>query len=616
MHKLIWSTIFIVTFFAVSNSAFATSDISAEMRLASSRQWLNILHLKRTLLGNYLSRINANSPFFISPDGAQNPLQELQATIGAFKNPDAFLQKNMGHPQCLFPARLKLIKKHLGLDFSKINCTGLEKWKAQIQADHIFILYASQFISNPASVMGHTFIKFHSQATTDYLNIAIGYAANVPEDAGPFEYAYKGLFGGFKGVFSQYPFYEKIHEYNYMERRDLWEYRLALTAEQKDLFLDHFWELTFAAHFNYYFIDENCSYMLLSMIQAIIPDLNLVADTGLYVAPIETIKILRDKGLIDQERFLPSIRKRLLAQYYQLSNQQKKSFHHILEKKILDVSNDALLLDTLLEYFELQKQLNKGVIPSQFTALRQQVLLNRALDDSMKHDTVEQPKSPLSGHGIVNLEGTWGSDSTLKDFFGFNLRPGAHTLSDRDVGYLRNSEFNFFQLNFKHLRESNKTKLTDIQLVSVANLPDFDLLDPQISWAFATALNFDTSTRLSLAPALGLNFSLGSKVHFNIMQDNQLHYHFDQQSRPFTLAPGALARLIFNYHDKMKLILGNKIFHHFFQHNDDNFAQTFFQARLYNIFPQINLGIDNNITHNISAHSTSSRHELKVIYDF
>ena len=48
---------------------------------------------------------------------------------------------------------------------------------------------------------------------------ALNYAANAnPSDNGAF-YAYKGIFGGYPGVFSIVPYYQKIKEYSELENR-------------------------------------------------------------------------------------------------------------------------------------------------------------------------------------------------------------------------------------------------------------------------------------------------------------------------------------------------------------------------------------------------------------
>lgn len=55
-----------------------------------------------------------------------------------------------------------------------------------------------------------------------------------------------------------------------MDFRDIWEYDLAFSQEEMDRMLLHVWELFFT-NFDYY-IKENFSYHLLSLIEAAKPD--------------------------------------------------------------------------------------------------------------------------------------------------------------------------------------------------------------------------------------------------------------------------------------------------------------------------------------------------------
>ena len=96
-----------------------------------------------------------------------------------------------------------------------------------------------------------------------------------------------------------------MKRYGDVENRDIWEYRLALTGEEVLRMLMHVWELK-AAYFDYYFLDENCSYHLLSLLEAARPSLHLLDQFGLWAVPADTVRSVAEvKDLISSVTFRP-----------------------------------------------------------------------------------------------------------------------------------------------------------------------------------------------------------------------------------------------------------------------------------------------------------------------
>ncbi len=115
-------------------------------------------------------------------------------------------------------------------------------------------------------MFGHTLLRVDSKTRdeqTRLLDFTINYAASTHQERG-ISFALKGLFGGYQGSFSVAPYYAQVKKYGDLENRDIWEYRLARLTKKVLRMLMHAWELK-SAHFDYYFLDENCSYQLLSL---------------------------------------------------------------------------------------------------------------------------------------------------------------------------------------------------------------------------------------------------------------------------------------------------------------------------------------------------------------
>src|SRR5262249_7729129 len=110
--------------------------------------------------------------------------------------------------QCTFPARYRWLKEQLGFEPDRLadeTCDRFIAWKTALQPQSATFIFASYFISNPASAFGHTLIRFDKAERGEgerLLDYAVNFAAAVPDDENGFVYAYNGLFGGYRGYFS------------------------------------------------------------------------------------------------------------------------------------------------------------------------------------------------------------------------------------------------------------------------------------------------------------------------------------------------------------------------------------------------------------------------------
>ena len=294
--------------------------------VAHSKVWLRLLHYKMDWLGR--SRSLADGPeFFFSLAGNKDPKAELLATIEAFSK-DIKVGKLKQHPQCAFPERYSFLKSELHFEIKNVSCPELERFLNIFNAKSVTLVYSSAFASNPVSIFGHTFLRFNTNAEnkSDLLDWGLNYSAKVPADENRVLYAFRGIFGGYRGELSIEPYYAKVNEYNNSESRNLWEYDLNLTAEQTRHMLMHAWELDNATWFDYYFLDENCSYLLLSLIEAARPDWDLT-NFAIYVAPGETIKrVAQIPGAVTHIKLRPSLRNKLYQHLDSLSDSQRKTF--------------------------------------------------------------------------------------------------------------------------------------------------------------------------------------------------------------------------------------------------------------------------------------------------
>lgn len=362
MNKLCQHFIFLffVIFYTSSLSVYAVEKQSIES-FSQNKLWHNLLHYKQKKTNQ--SYVTSNS-FFLDKNGSQDPYAELLATITAFYHSNENNSERK-HPQCRFPARFSLITKNVELkrfgELKPVECVEYNKWRKQLNVKSISVVFASGYMSNPASMYGHLFLKLNSaQHSTDLLNTSINYGAIVPKDENPIIYVLRGIFGGYDAGFSDQDFYRHHHNYGDIELRDMWEYKLALSFSEVDFLMAHLWEIL-GVNFDYFFVDENCAFHIAKFLEIILKG-SLIADDSLWVLPSSVAKGLAEvkhnqKNLLSEIVFIPSRETKLQQVYTQLSPTEVNAAQNLID-------NNFDFSDT--EYHELSPSERKTVIEALF----------------------------------------------------------------------------------------------------------------------------------------------------------------------------------------------------------------------------------------------------------
>ncbi len=475
-----------------------------EKQLDQKRRWHLLLHYKGTWFGGYESEADGMD-FFNAPDGKTDPKAELIATLrNFFKNPNSLKPKEE-HPQCNFPARYKWLKRELSIDPSqlpKADCTRLEGWLDQLEPQSVTLIFASFYMNNPASMFGHTFLRIDSKSknTSQALsNYGVNYSATV-DTGSMFLYTFKGLFGYFKGEFTVFPYYLKVQEYSNWESRDLWEYELNLTPDQIDTLILHLWELG-GTYFDYYYLKENCSYHMLTVLEVANPDLEL--SDGFFIAtqPADTIKILAEQeGLISKVTYRPSILNRMQHKTEQMSGEEKEVLYHLVENtqilkedpyQQLTTPQKALVLDAYLDYLEYEGLGEEDFDPQKPLRIPHAILLERSKLKYKRQDTemTQFSAPPETGHGTDRVGlGVGINDNEL--FQEFAYRPTLHDLLARDAGYKKDSQFLFLDFAGRYFYESKQFHVDRFRFLDIVSLTPYEPIFKKPSWKLN--LGFDT----------------------------------------------------------------------------------------------------------------------------
>lgn len=464
--------------------------------LARERFWHLLVHYRKTTWGTFESQEDGPE-FFNSPFGKTNPEAEMIATLKNFFEPPENLKSGREHPQCNFPARYKWLKARLDFDPARLperRCERLDRWLKDLDPQRITIVFASHYMNNPASMFGHTFLRIDKEREgpeQKLLDHGVNYAA-VSDTNNDLMYIVKGLFGGFKGIFSIFPYYVKVQEYNNLESRDLWEYELKFTDNQMNYLVLHLWELG-GNYFDYYYFQENCSYHILSLLEVADPDLHLTDRFIFQVIPADTIKALtRYDGLISKEVYRPSLLSQMNGKRVRMSDREGRIFRRLIHDpsatgeeayRRLSVPEKAMVLDAYLDYTQyrnMQKERSAAAIDP----TTRQILLERSQLDYRREDSPEPVRfstPPEQGHGSARLG--LGIGRNEKELFEeISIRPAYHDLLAKDAGFGKDSQILFLDLTGRRYNKSGKTKIDSLKLIDIVSLTPYDPLFKKLSW--------------------------------------------------------------------------------------------------------------------------------------
>ena len=260
------------------------AEASESTNLADSPEWLKLLHYQQKTFGGYQGLVE-NEDFYVHKNGRNDSLAEFEAEVKEFS-------KNEGR-KCDFPARFELLKKHNLVSGNLDNCEEYQHFIGDVKPSGITVLFTNAYMNNPASLFGHTLIRIDTKRKGTQM---LAHGTNFGADSGTefgFMFAFKGLLGGYQGVYSISPYWTIINEYNNIENRDIWEYKLNLTDEEQIKFVNHLYEML-RARIRYYFLSKNCSYMVLELIEAVRPEIDITSPyKNMWVIPLDTLKTIK-----------------------------------------------------------------------------------------------------------------------------------------------------------------------------------------------------------------------------------------------------------------------------------------------------------------------------------
>ena len=467
-------------------SAAPHVDPQRLQQLANDPFWISLGHYETAKLGGWRSYISEKK-FFLAPDGNEHPDRELTATLQALYGPANAGQQ---HAQCVYPARTRWLKAQLNLaDLPAVDCRDFTQWFKDVAPHSAVMIFPAAYLNSPSSMFGHTLLRIDQADVqsdkTALLSYAINFGAYIEGSDNSILYAWKGLMGGYPGLFALVPYQEKLSEYRSLENRDLWEYRLNLSQAETERMVEHVWELK-QIQFDYFFFDENCSYRLLELLQVARPSLRLTEQFPLTAIPTDTVKAVKEAGLVESIQYRPSRERELLSRAEPLNDDEQQWVLKVSADqqqlqtpafKALPRERQALIIDAA---YRLERYRANGQERDPQRAQRSFELLRAINQNPAPELEIPQPGLPEDGHQSRTWQAGLGTRGD-RAFGEYGLRMAYHDLNDNAESFPLGAQIEILQLKLRQY-EGNDWQVQQLDLATIRSLtPRNELLQP-LSW--------------------------------------------------------------------------------------------------------------------------------------
>lgn len=536
---------FVVLLSAGSIQANEISISSNELeQIAQTKQWQHLLHYRKHPYTSRFISQNDSEQFFLSPQGKKSLTAELEASILAFSQTN---QLDNQSAQCRFPARYDWLKSQFpSIKFVDQPCSEFQSWQHELNAHYLTIIFPAAHINSPSSMYGHTLVRLdrEDEMRSKLLAYSVNFAANADPDDNELVFSWKGLSGGYPGVVSVLPYYAKTNEYSRMEYRDIWEYRLNLSAEEVAQFVRHIWE-TKDSYFDYYFFDENCSYRLLALLDASSERLDLADRFNFVAMPVDTVRALKQAGLLASTEYRPSAAR-------ELENKSQQSPAQVLAvaKRLVDSDEN---IDQLIESLSAQERsqaLELAYAYARYLSVKKRkaspqlrartvALLSARSKQTADADFNKIPTPKYrddQGHLSQRISLAMGAADTfmqtqMRGYADIGWRMAFHDVLDLPQGFSPGAQIEMGEINLRAW-EGGRVNLQQFKLLDILSLSEQTYFQSPIAWSVSTGLerfvNEDSELYAYLKTAFGKAWlsPVGrwyGLAEVQLLADNQFH---------------------------------------------------------------------------------------------
>lgn len=520
-------------------------DLAQKAALYQQPTWLALMHTAN-------GRSNITDQTFLLSLPEFSPVRELQLTID-------FLYSGSPTNVCRFPARYLWLRHNLPAPELPLDkCPDVLEFKTKVPLDEISLVFASERISQPASMLGHAFLKFSGK---NYQGQDLSHAISFYTDADSInlpKLLFDSLVIGKQGYFSLSPYYENQKRYVDEELRNIWVYKLDLDPYQKELIRMHILELK-QINLTYFFQKYNCATVLNFIIAVSGKDM---PETGWWITPKDLIKNSQHAGLIaNTEVVTPS------SWFYRaLADQIPSTEQSVIRGQI----KQGLVVDNID-----QSGSDSGYIRLQFSAAYNQYAyldgkLNNKLWQTNEKIITENiknyypDKAISSGNRNNPIDSPGDSQITLtikNEIRGNSLEltvlPVSHTLSDDNRSYASETSLQLFATTIKIPDNNGRPEIEKLVIFDMLSLIPYD----EIVGGVSTHLHISDEPQLnnllnprrvfSTSAAIGLTKRPVNDIDFYTLFGGGIGYAQDRGYIYSTFEAGTIIREILD----MKSIL-------------------------------------------------------------
>jgi len=483
---------------------------AVDENVSSERAWRKLLFFSQSALPGQKSLVD-DPAFFFAKNGKTNPKQELKASLRAFmSDQNMTLMKKSRHPRCFFAARWYWLKNRLDIDEDELpaaDCRVKEMFDENVDYSKVTLVFSSFYVNSPASMFGHTLLRLHRETngrkTLDngLLDDAANYSAFV-STKNPLVYAYKGMLGGFKGRFALIPYYKKILDYSHSERRDIWEYELDFDKKEVNFLKLLLYEMSFF-YIDYYYSDDNCSFILLKALEAVRPSLKLTGAFPVFTVPSDTIKTLYNHkpNIIQNIDFRPSSHTKYIQRVKTLSKKERSATRKIIKSRKIHFREKCLQdcqarsIDAALDFIDYKTSIKNLEEKNKYTNLRSDLLFERsALEKPPQKIEYRPTKSvPHKGHRSAMFALSWfGDEQNQTGGMGYlRFRPALHDFNAYSGGYSDLLKTGFGDVTLEFDFDNSNLNIFETHLIEIFTLRTQEPFESPWSWHLDVGMNSD-----------------------------------------------------------------------------------------------------------------------------
>lgn len=554
----------ILSITSVSAQKFNKDDL---IKLSNSNVWNSLIHFKN-------NNPNINSKSFLLSYENFTPLNELKQTIENFNN---------GKSICKYPARYFWLSKYLANNnFKKVKCEEFDYYLDATAVNNIDLVFASENVTSPSSMMGHVFFKLNGRKNDAKLENAVSFFTMIDSINIPLLILESTMLG-MDGYFILNPYKKQIFQYLHNENRNVFEYRLNLTAFEKKLILYHFWELK-DIDMKYFFTGFNCATMINNILSITRDDFK--EENPLWVTPKDVIKNANKNKLINNFKMIPSLEWNLEMLNDKLGKHKTNKLKDFERFKKQDFEKLSIIENEFLKEYLKYQFIKNDLSKENFVKYQNQLSVK---DNEEYVLDLKDYKNPLNTINDSQVGMSYEKNGSLE----LSFLPASNTIYDDNREYFSESSLKIGEIN---LQLKDDIKLKNLNIYEMKLLLPWNNITKSISKEFRLSYEHHFDDKLNevdvfnISGGPGISYKLHNDITVFSLINGGLGIDLEKISPYASIENGLIIYELFN----MKSYISHKLI--FNENNDSLLRENYFinQAIYYDKKVRIDLRYEKN----------------------